>query len=151
MEKKQSAGKLICFLLGIIFVPVAVVSGFALLSKDNADRTPVRGEIVVKAFVDGSELSKMQAAIVNDVSKQYEGAISFSIVDVKENPDAAGEVKNFPTVEIGVFWYNAEGKTVSSQRSWRHGMPKREIHQHLEMYKKSSRGSKDISINRVQR
>ncbi len=151
LEKKQSAGKLICFLLGIIFVPVAVVSGFALLSKDNADRTPVRGEIVVKAFVDGSELSKMQAAIVNDVSKQYEGAISFSIVDVKENPDAAGEVKNFPTVEIGVFWYNAEGKTVSSQRSWRHGMPKREIHQHLEMYKKSSRGSKDISINRVQR
>lgn len=150
-ESKQAAGKLICFLLGIIFVPVVLVSGTAMLSKSNAERSPVRGEIVVKAFVDGSELSKMQAGIINDVSKQYEGAITFSIVDVQANPEAAGEVKNFPTVEIGVFWYNAEGKAVSSQRSWRHGMPKREIHQHLEMYKKSTQGSKEISINRVQR
>lgn len=149
--KGKSAGTLIAVLLGFIFVPVMLVGIIAAISKYQDERSPVRGEIVVKAFVDGSELSKMQAGIVDDISKQYQGSIRFDVVDVQANPEAAGEVKNFPTVEIAVLWYNAEGKEVSSQRSWRHAMPKREIHQYLEIYKKSSGSKKEIPITRVPR
>ncbi|MBX9570180.1 MAG: PDZ domain-containing protein [Candidatus Obscuribacterales bacterium] len=150
-KSKLSAGRLIGALLAIIFVPLLLLSGASWLVRDTTERTAMRGEIVVKAFVDGSDLSKMQAGIIDEISKQYEGSISFNVVDVSQNPEAAGEVKNFPTVEIGVFWYNADGKNVSSQRSWRHAMPKREIHQYLEMYKKSSGSKKEIPITRIPR
>lgn len=145
-----SAARLLLCIGLITLVPLALLWGIGQLVDRSIHPKAERGEIIVKAYVDGSDLSKMQEAIVNDLSKEYSGSLKFSIVDVIKDPSQAGEIAHFPTVEIGVYFYDAEGKVISSQRGWRGRMPKHEIIQSLEMYSKPGQKSLgEIPLKRI--
>ena len=147
--EKLTAGRMVLAIGICTVLPIALLAFIGQTVKYKQSSKAVRGEIIVKTYVDGSDLSKLQEEIIRDLSSQYSGSITFSTVDVQKDPSAAGDVKNFPTVEIGAFYYAADGKVVSSQRGWFGPVPKREFPRWLEMYTKPTQSRDGIPVTRT--
>lgn len=92
---------------------------------DYWQRTPPAGaqaEVVVELYTDGSENSQSQAAVFNQLQKEYSGPISFKTYDVKQQPEFTplsdndtwrNKVEPVPCVRVVYRWKDKEGKLIS--------------------------------------
>lgn len=76
----------------------------------------VRGEVVVKLFLDDSLLSKTQLKVAQQLEKEYTGPIRFVVIEADKAKDEPNhpDITRLPNVQICELGYAADGRCISN-------------------------------------
>lgn len=103
---------------------VAMFTGGNLLERAvNGAPEGTTTRMIVSAYVDGNDMSKRQAEAIEKLKTQYQGDITFEVVDVTKDPDALKklnwDVSRFPVIYVRHVFYDKTGAEVSFNGSGR--------------------------------
>lgn len=103
---------------------VAMFTGGNLLDRAvNGAPEGTTARMIVSAYVDGNDMSNRQVQAIEKLKTQYQGDITFEVVDVKKDPDALKklnwDVSQFPVIYVRHVFYDKTGAEVSFNGSGR--------------------------------
>jgi C-terminal processing protease CtpA/Prc len=121
-----------------IFV-IAIFAGIMFTKSLSGPSTKgMHGDVVVELYTDGSVDSQVQADLVKQLEKEYAGPISFSLIDVKQNPHYTNwdgrstirptVVESVPSIRIIYRFRNDKNELISGGTQGLNGkVPKRDL------------------------
>lgn len=147
-EATETSGDTVPTWMKILLVSLGLVllGMMAYTIRSAPSVRAARSEIVVVAYLDDSALSAKEESVIENLKTQYTGDISFKVVRSTDASLPDG-VKQFPTVEIGAFWFDKDGKLIASHRGFRANYAQRSFHRDIGLYTESSYGK--VQVKRI--
>jgi len=121
----------------------------------NSAPSGSKSSIEVTAYIDDSELSKLQLKVIEELASEYSGDIKFKIIDVEKTPELAvnrfGKVEHFPSINVKKTTVDATGKEIASSEGMSGPRTKRALVENLEMYAKTQTFWPDVDLTRTRK